>query len=117
MRMDSRIRYSPSDLTAFVACPHLTTLEVAVARGELDRPFRVNRHADLIRAKGEEHEAAQLSLLGPDVVRIGNPWDIGWDEAAAATESAMANGAPWIYQAAFVDGEWRGLARFPGTEA
>jgi hypothetical protein len=39
---DGRITFSPSDLSAFLACPHLTTLEVAVARGELTRPFRHN---------------------------------------------------------------------------
>jgi uncharacterized protein len=112
VRVDTRARYSPSDLTAFVACPHLTTLELQVARGRLERPFRVNRHADLIRAKGEAHEAAQLALLGPEVVRIEKPWEIGWEEAAAATERAMRDGAPHIYQAAFVDGDWRGLADF-----
>src|SRR5919201_2633262 len=113
MRVDTRTRYSPSDLPAFVACPHLTTLELRVARGELERPFRVNRHADLIRAKGGEHEAAQLALLGSEVVRIEKPWEIGWDEAAAATAQAMHEGAPYIYQAAFVDGDWRGLADLP----
>jgi predicted RecB family nuclease len=112
MRVDTRTRFSPSDLTAFVACPELTTLELRVARGELDRPYRVNRHADLIRAKGEAHEAAQLALLGSEVVRIEKPWEIGWDEAAAATADAMRDGAPHIYQAAFVDGDWRGLADF-----
>jgi predicted RecB family nuclease len=112
MRVDTRTRYSPSDLTAFVACTHLTTLEVQVARGKLERPFRVNRHADLIRAKGEEHEAGQLALLGSEVIRIEKPWEIGWEEAAAATEQAMRDGAPHIYQAAFVDGDWRGLADF-----
>jgi predicted RecB family nuclease len=112
MRVDTRTRFSPTDLTAFVACPELTTLELRVARGELERPFRVNRHADLIRTKGEAHEAAQLALLGSDVVRIEKPWEIGWDEAAAATAHAMRDGAPYIYQAAFVDGDWRGLADF-----
>ena len=32
--------FSPSDLAAFLACPHLTTLELAVARGELEKPYR-----------------------------------------------------------------------------
>src|SRR5919204_3156122 len=93
--------FSPSDLTSFLACPHLTALELAVARGELERPFRVNRHAELIRSKGEEHEAAYLAGLGDGVVRIGKPWEIGWDAAAHATEAAMRGGAPVIYQATF----------------
>ena len=107
-----RMIFSPSDLTAFLACPHLTALELAVARGEIERPFRVNRHAELIRRKGEEHEAAYLAVLGEGVVPIGRPWAIGWDAAAQATEEAMSDGAPVIYQATFLDGEWRGMADF-----
>jgi hypothetical protein len=79
---------SPSDLSAYVACPHLTTLELGVARGELVKPYRHNPHADLIRRKGNEHEARYLASVG-DVVEIGKPWEIGWDEAAALTEQAV----------------------------
>ena len=107
--------FSPSDLANFVACPHLTTLQVAVARGELEKPYRHNAHADLIRRKGDEHEAAYLQRLvdeGRDVVRIAEPWEIGWDVAAAQTEQAMRDGREVVYQAAFVDGAWRGLADF-----
>jgi hypothetical protein len=96
---DATFVFSPSDLAAFVACPHLTTLQVAVAREELPKPFRHNPHADLIRRKGEEHEAAYLTSLANDVVRIGKPWEIGWDVAANATEDAMRDGAPVVYQA------------------
>src|SRR5207248_11122242 len=46
------------------------------------------------------------------VVEIGRPWDAGWEVAAAATAQAIREGAPFIYQAAFVDGSWRGLADF-----
>src|SRR3954447_11442538 len=112
MRVENgQLSFSPSDLTAFLACPHLTTLQVAVARGEIQKPFRVNRHADLIRRKGDEHEAAQLALL-EGVVEIPDPKEVGWPEAARLTERAMAERAPYVYQAAFVDGRWRGLADF-----
>ena len=104
--------YSPSDLNGFLACPHLTSLELAVARDEVKRPFRPNAHADLIRRKGDEHEAAYLAALGDDVLHIGKPWEIGWDVAATATADAIRGDAPVIYQATFVDGQWRGLADF-----
>jgi hypothetical protein len=106
------LTFSPSDLVGFVACPHLTTLELAVAREELAKPYRHNAHADLIRRKGEEHEATYLASLGDGVVRIGKPWELGWEVAAAATADAMQAGARVVYQAAFVDGPWRGLADF-----
>jgi predicted RecB family nuclease len=104
--------FSPSDLNGFLACRHLTTLQVAVALEELRKPFRHNPHAELIRSKGEEHEAAYLASLAVGVVRIGKPWDIDWDVAARDTERAMTDGAHVVYQATFVDGNWRGLADF-----
>jgi predicted RecB family nuclease len=109
---DAGFVFSPSDLSAFIACPHLTTLQIAVAIEELPKPFRYKLHADLIRRKGEEHEAAYLNSLATDVVRIGKPWEIGWDGAADATEGAMRDGAPVVYQATFSHDAWRGLADF-----
>src|SRR5438094_10636580 len=98
--VDDTLSFSPSDLNAFLACPHLTTLELKAARDELERPFRPNPYAELIRRKGDEHEAAYLAKLGEGVVAIGNPREIGWDVAVAATEEAIRNGAPVIHQAA-----------------
>jgi uncharacterized protein len=109
---NGQLSFSPSDLANFVACPHLTTLDVAVARDELPKPYRVNAHADLIRSKGEEHEAAYLASFGDPVVRIGKPWEISWDVAVGATEQAMRDGVRVVYQAAFSHGGWRGLADF-----
>ena len=57
------MRLSPSDLNNFLECEHLTALELDVARGELERPLVDNSQAELIRRKGEEHEAAYLAEL------------------------------------------------------
>ena len=54
---------SPSDLNNFLDCEHLVSLELQVARGEAERPQVENPQADLIRRKGEEHEAAYLASL------------------------------------------------------
>lgn len=107
---------SPSGLTAFLACPHLTQLEVQVARGELERPLREDPQGDLIRRLGEEHEAGYLRRLeeaGRRVTKIelaDADWD--WEGAARETEDALRSDADVVYQACFVDGEWRGLADF-----
>jgi predicted RecB family nuclease len=107
---------SPSDLTAFLACPHLTQLERLVARGELERPKREDPQGDLIRRLGEEHEAGYLRRLeeaGRRVTKIelaDADWD--WERAARETEEALRVGADVVYQACFVDGEWRGIADF-----
>ena len=110
---DGDILFSPSDLNAFLECEHLTQLELLVARHELERPTDENPQADLVKRKGDEHEAAYLARLiaeGRDVVTIPNDWDL--DAAALATEEAMHAGADVIYQACFVDGDWRGFADF-----
>ncbi|MDQ3859492.1 MAG: TM0106 family RecB-like putative nuclease [Actinomycetota bacterium] len=106
--------FSPSDLNSFLACPHLTTLELAVARGELRRALRVNLHADLIRRKGQEHEARYLEQLraeGRDVVAVSFD-DRDWRRAARETEEAIRGGAGVVYQACLADGRWRGFADF-----
>jgi predicted RecB family nuclease len=110
---DGKKRYSPSDLNAFLECEHLTQLQLAVARLELERPTDENPQANLVRRKGDEHEAAYLAALlaeGRDVVTIANDWDL--DVASRATEEAIRAGAEVIYQACFVDGDWRGFADF-----
>jgi hypothetical protein len=51
--------------------PYLTSLQLAVALGELEKPFRVNLHADLIRRKGEEHERRYLERLRAERIHEG----------------------------------------------
>jgi uncharacterized protein len=111
------LSFSPSDLNAFLACPHLTSLELAVARDELTRPYRDNPYAELIRRKGEEHEAGYLNWLldneGREITSIvfdGHDWE----GAARITEEGVHEGADVIYQAYLRDqtGRWRGFADF-----
>jgi predicted RecB family nuclease len=108
---NGRLVFSPSDLNAFLACPHLTSLQVAVARGELAKPFRHNPHADLIRRKGEEWEAAYLAHVRAEGRTIVEPAD------AAATEAALRGGADVVYQAILTDGRWLGKADFVERQA
>jgi predicted RecB family nuclease len=113
-RLNGNLSFSPSDLNAFLACPHLTALQVAVASGELKKPFRVNLHADLIRKKGEEHEARYLEELrsqGREIVEISFD-DRDWERAAHETEDAIRGGADVVYQAVLADGAWHGFADF-----
>jgi uncharacterized protein len=111
----SRLVLSPSDLNDYVECAHLTTLALEVARGVRRRPHVPNDHGDLLRRKGEEHEAAYLAGLraaGRQVVDVigADRWD--FETAARATVDAMRAGAQIIYQATFVLGDWRGRADF-----
>lgn len=51
---------SPTDLTKHLGCPHATTLDLAVARRELEPPSGAGGALELIFALGLEHEAAYL---------------------------------------------------------
>ena len=85
---DGTLALSPSDLSAHLACPHLTTLSLAVARGELEQPHLDSPHRDLIFRKGNEHEQAYLAgsrRSGRSIVRIPTLDDEDFDPAEAAT--------------------------------
>src|SRR5215510_8479303 len=89
-----RLRLSPSDLSGFLACRHLTRLELSVARGEQKRPIFEDPHAEILRRKGEEHERAHLARLenaGQRILRVPTIREEGFDpeKAIALTESAI----------------------------
>jgi predicted RecB family nuclease len=108
---NGQVKLSPSDVTAYLACEHLTALSLQVARGDLARPPLENEQAELIFRKGREHEEAYLQKLkddGRDVREISADWDI----AVRETEDAMRAGAEVIYQAVLVGEGWRGVADF-----
>jgi predicted RecB family nuclease len=107
----NRLVLSPSALNAFLACEHLTTLQLAVARGEIPKPFRHNPHAELIRRKGDEWEAAYLAQLRAAGREIVEPAD------ATATEGALRAGADVVFQAVLADDGWLGKADFVERQA
>jgi len=114
---DGRLTVSPSDVSTFLACQHLTTLELAAARGEIARPAVDNAPAELIRRKGDEHERAYLGELqarGLEIVEIERG---DWERAAAETAEALARGVEVVYQGVFVDDRWRGVADFLERQA
>src|SRR5437879_2923593 len=112
---NGRLALSPSDLNDYVECSPLTTLALEVARSARTRPDVPEDHVALLRRKGEEHEAAYLAALRKQGRQIANvigadPWD--FVTSARATEEAMRAGTEIIYQATFVQGDWRGRADF-----
>jgi uncharacterized protein len=117
---DGTLRLSPSDLSAHLACPHLTTLSLRVARGVLVQPHLDSPHRDLIFRKGNEHEQAYLARLeaeGRSIVRIPTYDDETFEagEVRRLTEEAIRAGdADVVYQPYLVDeaGRWRGFADF-----
>lgn len=126
---DGTLVLSATDLTNHLACGHLTQQRLGVVRGERPRPqHSESAHADLLRRRGDEHEAAELVKLieaaGGDWAELPSvrrqdedgkylpPTRELLEEAAAATAAAMQAGTRLLYQASFFDGRWQGSTDF-----
>ena len=87
------VSLSPSDLTAYLACPHLTTLSLEVALGNRKRPYTREALAQLVAEKGDLHEKRylqHLSAQGRGIVMIELPeGPAAFEEAHVTTVAAM----------------------------
>ena len=112
--LDNAPAFSATDLNNFLACRHLTSLDLAVLRDGLVRPTEKTDQAAMLDRLGQQHEERYLQRLraelGLDVATIDRR--LGYEAGAAATEEAMRSGVPVIYQATFFDGTWLGHADF-----
>src|SRR5579864_2177907 len=110
--LDGRLIVSPSDLTGFLECEHLTQQELRAAKGELERPHREDPVLDMLSRRGLEHEGRYLAGLraqGFNSAEFGYPDGsvASLEKAHASTVAAMQSGAYVIYQGTFFDGRWR----------
>src|SRR5438552_5677320 len=110
--LDGRLIVSPSDLTGFLECEHLTQQELAAARGQIERPERKDPELEVLTRRGLEHEARHLASLRTSHRRVvefpfpeGTVADLS--QAHAKTVAAMREGVDAIYQGTFFDGRWR----------
>src|SRR6266446_4168599 len=58
-----QIRLAATDLSNHLACRHVTTLDLQVARGEKRAPEWAAPDLVVIRERGERHEKAYLAYL------------------------------------------------------
>ncbi len=106
-----RLGCAATDLVNFTDCEHLTVLDRLRALDELDAPTVKDPMAELASHKGDEHERKyieQLRASGHEVVEIDNDADL--ESQVELTIEAIRSGREYIYQAAFMDGRWRGYA-------
>ena len=109
---------SATDITSFLACEHLTQLEVAVARGELVPPESDDPEGNVVRRRGQQHEQRYLEHLRMQGRHIVEVRSTGGDSTSRhlqeqeQTLSAMRQGAEVIYQGTFFGEGWLGHADF-----
>lgn len=115
-RHDDFISFSATEVGNFLACQHLTSLELRVADGELELPGQNDIERRLLEKRGLEHEARVLlhfRAQGLQVLEItAAPGTEGLRAAADRTLSAMRDGAELIYQGTLLTPGWVGRPDF-----
>ena len=127
--LDDELILSPSDLTGFAACAHLTQLDIRAVRGEITKPKRHDPLIDILVERGGEHEQQVLARAEAEMAEAGGACPVAGlpgvvsidtttrtradlEARAAETEAAMRDGAAVIYQAVFFRDRWAGYADF-----
>src|SRR6202171_3775401 len=106
-----RIRLAGSDLSNHLACRHLTTLDLQVARGERTAPDWAAPDLKVIQELGLRHETAYLEHLAAQGLTVENLGQVEHREEQrliAETLALMDRGADVIAQGALSDGECLG---------
>ena len=119
---DGRLVFSATDLSRHLACAHLTSLNRAVALGDLTPPLPYDDpRAEVLKQRGIEHEGRVLERLaaeGRSVATItapGAPFSQqDWTTADGRTRDAMRRGVDVVYQGRLEsgDGRWGGYPDF-----
>ena len=107
-----RLRLSATDLSNHLACRHLTTLELRVAKGEAPKPQWAAPDLQVIRELGLRHEKRYLTFLEEQkklsIVNLSHFANQDEKALLAETFRLMANGVDVIAQGALGDEQWFG---------
>ena len=110
------ISLSATNLSNHLACPHLTTLDLAVKRGQLEKPDWHSPDLAVIQELGRRHEAAYIDHLKKqklnicDLSAIGDRTAKERTTALEKTRQALHEGVDVILQAALGNSLWYGRA-------
>src|SRR5580704_12553658 len=104
-----QIRLSATDLSNHLACGHLTSLDLSVARGNRTAPEWNSPDLVVIQQLGLRHEAAYLQFLRDKGLSFADLREIK-DESRALAETlaAMERGVEVIAQGSLAVGRWFG---------
>ena len=114
---EDQLILAPTDLGNFLSCRHLISLDLAAARGEIERPVRYDALMEDLRARGHRHERAYLERLREHGLIIARDADGQGGEQCSHPSpeealAAMRAGVDVVYQAALEDEVWSGRVDF-----
>lgn len=102
---NGKLILSASDLSKHLGCAHLTTLDQKAALGELKRIYLNDPSVDVLKSRGQAHEAAYVEHFRSLGLRVRER-----PESVQATLEAMRAGFDAITQAQLHNREWVGYA-------
>ena len=85
-QLSDQLTLAPTDLSNFLSCRHLVSLDLQAARGETERPVRHDALLEELRARGLSHEKAYLKRLKSEGLRI-----VGFNDAEEDGESPASS--------------------------
>lgn len=111
---EERLRYSATDLASFLACRHLTRLDLAAEYGLTERPHAHDVGAEALARRGEQHQRHMLDEFVAEGMRVVSLTEPAHDYVtrAAATADALSNGVDVVYQGALIREDKLGLPDF-----
>jgi predicted RecB family nuclease len=104
------IRLAATDLSNYLNCHHLTTLDLDVIHGKRSAPDWRDPDAAILQERGREHETSYLASLRAAGRTIIDLQDAGDAKAVTETLSAIGRGVEVIAQAGLQCGSWFGRA-------
>lgn len=118
--INGQLIFSATDLSNFLACPHLSQLNRRTAFGGPKPPVYDDPGLEVLRLRGLEHEQRYLTnrklVAETNVVEVSRdnslPTLERWQKATQDTMAAMEAGADIIYQGTLFDGQWLGFPDF-----
>jgi uncharacterized protein len=112
--VDARLRTAASDAANFVACRHLTRLDLAAAHGLVSAPKIEDIGAKALAERGLEHERQVLEGFRAEGWKVVDHSNSGRDRRreADATAAAMRRGVDVIYQGTLLVDDRLGLPDF-----
>ena len=112
-KIANQLIYSPTDISNFIHCKHLTSLDKEALEGKREKPIYTNKVMLALREKGQQFEASFLEFFRQEgksicIIEQGNP-----KKAQEQTLDAIREGVEVIYQARLgKENEWWGWADF-----
>jgi len=104
--------HSPSELTAFLSCKHLSDRDRAAKAKLITKPHFHDPLKEVLSRQGIEHEKGYLEKLKKEGKKMTIIPDGEEGDKYKKTEDAIIKGFDVIYQGALASGEWHGYADF-----